>query len=141
MQIANYLTFSGDCEAAFKHYEKLLGGKIQFMMRWGEAPPDACGGEAPQVEMRDRVMHVCMSVGQSTVMGSDSPPQHYQKPQGNWVSLSVDSAAEAERVYKGLSEGATVIMPLEKTFWAEKFGMLIDRFGTPWMVNCEAKSK
>jgi PhnB protein len=141
MELANYLTFNGNCETAFKHYEKLLGGKIDFTMRWGEAPPEACGGAAPAPEMRDKVMHTHLRVGQWSLMGSDAPAGHYEKPQGNWVSLSVDNAAEAERVYKGLSDGANVIMPLGQTFWAEKFGMLVDRFGTPWMVNCEAKAK
>ena len=141
MDIASYLIFNGNCEAAFKHYEKLLGGKIEFMMRFGEAPPDACGGNAPPPEQRDRIMHVHMMVDGKSLMGSDAPPGHYEKPQGNWVSVSVKDPAEAERIYNGLSDGAKVIMPLGQTFWAEKFAMLFDRYGTPWMVNCEAKSK
>ncbi|HYC46685.1 MAG TPA: VOC family protein [Burkholderiales bacterium] len=137
MELANYLNFDGTCEAAFKHYEKLLGGKIEFMMRFGEGPPEACG-DLP-AEARDKIMHVRMRLGQWALMGSDAPHGRYEKPQGNWVSLSVDSAAEAERIYKGLSDNAKIVMPLDKTFWAEKFGMLVDRFGTPWMINCEAE--
>lgn len=139
MELANYLIFNGNCEAAFKHYEKLLGGKIEFIMRFGEAPPDACGGQAPPAETREKIMHVRMLVDGKALMGSDAPPGRYEKPQGNWVSLSVDSTAEAERIYNGLKDGATVIMPLDKTFWAEKFAMLVDRFGTPWMINCEGR--
>ena len=139
MELASYLIFDGNCEAAFQHYEKLLGGKIEFMMRFGEGPPDACG-DLP-ADARDKIMHVRMTLGRWALMGSDAPAGRYEKPQGNWVSLSVDSTAEAERIYKGLSDNANIVMPLDKTFWAEKFAMLIDRFGTPWMINCEGKSK
>ena len=136
MELANYLIFNGNCEAAFKQYEKLLGGKTEFLMRFGEAP-EGCGDTS--AEWRDKVMHVRMTVGKWALMGSDAPAGRYQKPQGNWVSLSVDSAADAERIYKDLSDNATIMMALDKTFWAEKFAMLIDRYGTPWMINFEGK--
>ena len=137
MELANYLIFNGNCREAFKHYENLLGGRIEFTITYGEGP---AGEHKPPPEMADRIMHVRMRVDGQALMGSDAHAD-YEKPQGNWVSLSVDSTADAERIYKGLADGANVIMPLQKTFLAEKFGMLIDRFGTPWMVNCEAKSK
>ena len=137
MEIASYLIFNGNCREAFNHYEKLLGGKIEFSLTYGEAP---MGDHKPPTEMLDKIIHVRMRVDGQVLMGSDAHAD-YEKPQGNWVSLSVDSTADAERIYNGLSGGANVIMPLQKTFWAEKFGMLIDRFGTPWMVNCEAKPK
>ena len=103
------------------------------MMTYGESPTAA---ETPP-EHRDRIIHVRMKVRGQTLMGSDAHGGRYEKPQGTWVSLSVDSAADAERVYKGLSENGSTVMPLQKTFWAERFGMCVDRFGTPWMVNAE----
>lgn len=134
MQINPYLAFSGRCEEAFKFYEKLLGGKITFMMRYGESPT------ADQVgpEWRDKVMHVTMGVGASVLMGADALPQYFEKPQGISVSLTVKSAEEAKRIFDGLAESALVQMPLQKTFWSSAFGVLTDRFGIPWIVNCEA---
>ncbi|HVR96364.1 MAG TPA: VOC family protein [Thermoanaerobaculia bacterium] len=132
MQINPYLNFNGQCAEAFRFYEQVLGGKIEMMMTMGESP---MAGETPP-EMLDRVMHVSMTVGGQSLMGSDSPPEMYQKPQGLHVSLHYDTAEEGGRVFNALAEGGTVVMPFEKTFWAEGFGMLVDRFGTPWMVNC-----
>lgn len=132
MQINPYLNFDGQCAEAFRFYEQVLGGKIDMLMTMGESPMAA---ETPP-DMQDRVMHVSMSVGGQNLMGSDSPPEMYQKPQGLFVSLHYDTAEEGGRVFSALAEGGTVVMPFEKTFWAEGFGMLVDRFGTPWMVNC-----
>ena len=89
---------------------------------------------------RDKIMHVHMTVGDQVLMGSDAPPGHFEKPQGFSVSLGIDDPAEAERVFNALAEGAQVTMPLQKTFWADRFGMLVDRYGTPWMVNCQQGS-
>ena len=133
MELAPYLIFNGDCEAAFRSYEQLLGGKIEMMMTHGESP---MAGETPP-GWKDKIMHVRMMVRGQALMASDAPPGRYEKPQGSWVSLSVDSTADAERIFKAFADGGTVVMPLEKTFWAERFGMCVDRFGTPWMVNCE----
>jgi PhnB protein len=86
----------------------------------------------------DRIMHARLVVGDQVLMASDSPPEMYQKPQGVHVSLHVDEPANAARIFQALSEDGTVTMPFEKTFWAAGgFGMCVDRFGTPWMVNCE----
>ena len=102
-------------------------------------------GESPMAdkvapEWRDKVIHVHMKVGDRVLMGSDAPPQHYEKPQGFSVSLSTKDVAEAERLFKALSEGGKVRMPLQKTFWSAAFAMFTDRFGIPWMVNCEKLS-
>jgi PhnB protein len=133
MQINPYLNFNGQCEEAFKFYEKLLGGKITGMMTHANSPM------ADQVspDWRDKIMHVHMTVGPWVLMGSDTPPQHYQKPQGVTVSLSVKTPDEAERIFAALSEKASITMPLQQTFWSPRFGMLTDRFGIPWMVNCD----
>ncbi|GAB2609747.1 VOC family protein [Novilysobacter erysipheiresistens] len=135
MQLTPYLNFKGDCEAAFKLYERVLGGKILMLTRFGEAPPDA---QMPGAD-RDQVMHVSMSIGEQMLMGSDCPAEYYQKPAGTSVSISVDDRDEGERIFKALAEGGTEQMAYSETFWAEGFGMCIDRFGTPWMVNAGSK--
>ncbi len=133
MQLNPYLNFNGQCEAAFEFYQKCLGGKIEMIMTFGESPM------ATQVptEWRGKVMHVRMNVGDKVLMGSDAPPDRYQGPQGFSVSIGVDNAEEAERIFKALSDGATIQMPLQQTFWALRFGSLVDKFGIPWMINCE----
>ena len=133
MELNPYLVFNGQCEAAFKFYERCLGGKIEMMLKHGEAP----SADQVPVDWRDKVMHVRMSLGDKALMGSDAPPDRYEAPQGFSVSLGVDSAAEAERIFSALSEDGTMRMPLQQTFWATRFGMVVDRFGIPWMVNCE----
>ena len=132
MQLSTYLNFNGQCEAAFKFYEQCLGGKIQLMMTYGESPM----AEQVTPESRNKIMHVTLAVGDGVLMGCDAPPQHYEKPQGFFVSIAIDSPVEAERLFQALSENGTVRMPLQQTFWAARFGMLVDRFGTPWMINC-----
>ncbi len=136
MSIDPYLLFNGHCAEAFKFYEKILGGKIEGIMTHGESPM------AGQVDpaWRDKVIHVRMTVGDRVLMGSDAPPQHYEKPQGFSVSLSAKDPTEAERLFRALSEGGTVTMPLQKTFWSAAFAMFTDRFGVPWMVNCQQAS-
>lgn len=133
MQLVPYLNFDGQCREAFQFYEKVLGGKLEAMTTHGESP---IAGEVPST-WRDRVLHARLMVRGQVLMGSDAPPGHYQKPQGLYVSVQVDTPADAERVFHALAEKGTVTMPLEETFWASRFGMLVDRFGTPWMVNCD----
>ena len=131
MELTPYLTFNGDCAAAFKLYEKVLGGKVIMSQTFGESPAK----ETVPPEWHNRVMHVHLEVGKSALMGSDAPPPHYSKPQGTSVSISLPSMTDAQRIFNALAEGGTVTMPFEKTFWSPGFGMLTDRYGTPWMVN------
>lgn len=133
MQINPYLSFNGKCAEAFTFYAQVLGGENVMMMTYGESPMAA--QTAP--EDKDRIMHARLKAGDMVLMGADAPPQFYQPAQGMVVSVSVDAPAEADRIFKALSENGTVKMPIQETFWAQRFGMLIDRFGTPWMVNCE----
>jgi len=133
MQLNTYLSFNGNCEEAFNLYAKCLNGKIEFMMKNSESPM----ADKTPPELKDNVMHATVRFGDQTLMGADAPPQYYSKPQGFSVSINVKDIAEAERIFRELSPGGNVKMPLEKTFWAERFGMFIDRFGTPWMINCE----
>ncbi|HSF74092.1 MAG TPA: VOC family protein [Microcoleus sp.] len=133
MQSNIYLFFDGECEAAFKFYEQCLGGKIDEMMTYGDAPMSE---EIPS-EQRDRIMHANLTVGAMVLMGSDTPPDGFQKPQGFSVNLQFDDLVEAERIFQKLAENGTVKMPFQETFWSTRFGMLVDRFGTPWMINVQ----
>jgi PhnB protein len=130
-----YLSFDGECEAAFRHYERVLDGKILMMMRHADAPTNAGVLQTP--ETANRIMHARLKVGGGLLMGGDAPPQFVSKPQGFCVSIMVDDPTEAERIFRELGEGGVVRMPIAETFWARRFGMLIDKFGIPWMVNCE----
>ena len=132
MQLSSNVTFNGQCEAAFKFYEQCLGGKIHVMMKWGDSP---MADQVPS-EWRDRIMHTSLIVGESSLLGGDAPPDRYEAPRGFAVTIHIDDPAEAERIFAALGENGTVQMPLEETFWAARFGMLVDRFGIPWMVNC-----
>jgi PhnB protein len=133
MQLNPCLTFDGQCETAFKFYERCLGGNIAAMLTYGTSPM----AEQVPAEWRNKVMHARLVVGDEVLMGSDAPPGRYEKPQGVTVTLGVDDVGEAERIFSALAEGASVGMPLQETFWAVRFGMLVDRFGIPWMINCE----
>jgi PhnB protein len=136
MKLYPYLSFNDECEAAFKFYEQCLGGKIEMMTTFGDSPMAA---QTPPDKL-DKIMHVTLTVGDMVLMGSDAPPDSFEKPQGFSVSLVFDDPAEAERIFNALAENGTVQMPIQATFWSPKFGMLIDRFGTPWMINCDLPS-
>jgi PhnB protein len=133
MQLSPYLNFDGQCASAFKFYEECLGGKIVMMQTFGESPAK----DQTAADWQDKVVHVRLEVGGWALMGSDAPPPHYAAPQGMQVSVSVASPAEAERLFNRLAEHGKVTMPYQKTFWSSGFGMAVDRFGIPWMVNCE----
>ena len=133
MKINPYLSFDGNCEAAFKFYERCFGTKINAMMPYRGSP---MADQTPP-DWLDRIMHGNMTVGDVILMGSDAPPDGYQKPQGITVAIGITEPAEAERVFAALADGGTVTMALAETFWALRFGMLVDKFGIPWMVNCE----
>jgi PhnB protein len=133
MQLNPYLNFKGDCEAAFKFYERCLGGKIAFKMTFGESP---MAQHAPP-GWADKIMHIRLEVGGRVLMGSDAPPDRYEGAKGFHVTITLDQPAEAERVFHALADQGSVQMALQETFWAARFGMLVDRFGIPWMVNCE----
>jgi PhnB protein len=137
MKWNTYLTFGGNCEAAFKYYERVLGGKIEMLMTHGDMPKDAQMQTPP--EWKKMIMHARLVAGGNVLMGSDAPPDHFEKPQGFSVSINVDDPKDAERIFAALADNGTVRMPLQQTFWAVRFGMLVDQFGIPWMVNCEQK--
>jgi len=132
MQLGPYLNFNGQCEAAFKFYEKCLGGKIEVMITFAGTPAE----EHAPPELRNKILHARLIVGGDALMGSDAPPDRYEAPKGFSVSLQIDDPAEAERIFHALAENGIVQMPIQQTFWADRFGMLVDQFGIPWMVNC-----
>jgi PhnB protein len=133
MQVVPYLSFKGDCEAAFALYERCLGGTIGPIFRYGGSP---MAGDAPP-EWADKIMHASITIGDLLLMGADVVPPGYEAPRGMSLSLQLTSTADAERIFRDLADGGRVVMPLEKTFWAERFGMVVDRFGIPWLINCE----
>jgi PhnB protein len=133
MHVNAYLTFDGNCRAAFSYYEKVLGGTIVAMLPHKGSPME---GHCPP-EWQDKIMHARMTIGDTVLMASDAPPEHQAPRKGFSVNINAATAAEADRVFSALAEGGTVQMPIQETFWAHRFGMLVDRFGTPWMVNCE----
>ena len=128
-----YLFFDGNCADAMRFYEKTLGGKLVALMTHGESPmAEQCGGP----EMKDRIMHACLALDGRALMASDAmPDDSYQGMQNVSVALTYPAADEAQKVFGLLAEGGQVQMPIDKTFFAEAFGMVRDRFGTSWFVS------
>ncbi len=132
MYISPHLCFDGQCKVAFLHYQQLLGGTIVTMLTYGESPM------AADVETRwhDRIVHATLQFGELELIGADLFPDDYRKPQGFFVTLTIDDLAEAERVYSSLADGGEVCLPFQSTFWSAGFGVLVDQFGVPWEINC-----
>ena len=148
MQFVPYLNFDGTCAEAMAFYAKLFGGQIVYQGTFGDMP--ASPGMPPLPDAaKQRIMHAHLQVGAQAIMASDTMPVMpgqdpatcgggYKKPQGLWVSIGVDNFAEGQRVFDGLAQGGQVTMPYSATFWSPGFGMVTDRFGTPWMVNVKS---
>ena len=137
MQMTTYLSFRGDCEAAFKFYEECLDARLGDIFRYAGSP---MADQAP-AGWEDKIMHGSVTVGGLVLMGADVAPERYEAPTGFSLSVQIQSTADAERIFHDLAEGGAVMMPLEKTFWAARFGMVVDRFGVPWMINCEGSDQ
>jgi PhnB protein len=131
-----YLLFNGNCEEAFLFYKSVFGGEFPYIGRFKEAPAEDGGGELSE-EDGNRVMHVSLAIGNTTLMGSDSHPKYGDVVFGSnfQISINVESTEEADRIFNSMSEGGKVYMPMDKTFWGSYFGMLQDKFGISWMVN------
>ena len=132
-----YLSFKGECEAAFKFYEQCLGAQPGAIFRYAGTP---LADQVP-ADWQDKVMHGSLTIGGQTLMAADVAPDQYEEPKGFSLSLQIKSTAEAERTFHELAKGGRVVMPLEKTFWAARFGMLVDRFGISWLINCEGSDQ
>jgi PhnB protein len=133
VQINPYLSFRGDCEAAFTFYAQCLGGEVGAIFRYGGSPM----ADSVPADWQDKVMHGSLTVAGLMLNGGDVTPASYEEPKGFSLSIQIKNAAEAERIFHELTTDGQVVLPLEKTFWAERFGMVVDRFGIPWMINCE----
>ena len=127
------IAFNGQCEAAFRFYERCLDGKIGYTLTWADSPTagDAAAGWGA------KIAHATLAIGDTTITGADVPPDRYEQPQGFEIVLQMDDFVAAERVFHALAEGGRIVMPLQETFWASRFGLLVDRFGIRWSVNCE----
>ncbi|HMF54191.1 MAG TPA: VOC family protein [Edaphobacter sp.] len=136
MQIQPYLFFKGDCEEAFKFYERVLKGKIAALLPYAGSPAE----QQISPECRVNILHACLTVGDAVFLASDAPPERYTPPAGFSVNLQINEIPEAERVFHELSAGGKVTMAIQQTFWANRFGMFTDRFGIPWMINCNEPS-
>ena len=145
MNVSPYLNFDGSCAEAMAFYAQVFQGTIVHQSTFGEIPPDPNMPPLPEFA-KTRIMHAHLQFGSNNIMASDTLPAvegmdaqpcsgGYQKPQGLWISIGVDSAAEGQRVFDALAAGGTVAMPFTATFWSSGFGMVTDRFAIPWMVN------
>ncbi len=133
MKIFPYLNFPGTCAEAFKFYAETLGGEITFMQTHGDSPMKDMVG----VDWQDKIMHATLMVGDQELAGSDAPLHMQAKPAGFMVTINPATADDAKRIYAAFADGGDVKMELQETFWALQFGMVTDRFGTPWMINVE----
>lgn len=129
MKMYTYLNYGGNCRQAFRFYEEHLGGRITMMMTHGEAP----GATGPD-GWKDAILHARMSIGETELLAADVPAERFQPMRSAYLTLLLDTPAEAEQVYALLSEGGEIFMKMEETFFATRFAMLRDRFGTSWML-------
>ncbi len=132
LKVNPYINFNGNCRIAFEFYANVLRGKLD-MQTFGDSPM----ADQTDPDWKDKIMHAHLAIGDAVLMGSDAPDDRFQRPQGMQISLHVDTPAEAERIFSELAQGGEVSMPIQETFWTERFGMCVDRFGIPWMVNCD----
>jgi PhnB protein len=133
MRLSVHLTFAGQCEEAFKFYERCLAGTGLALFKYGDAP----GAEQLSPEWRGKIVHASPTIGDALLAGADVRAEDYESPRGFYVLLGIREVVEAERVFHALAEGGAVRMPLQKTFWSPCFGVVVDRFGTPWEVSAE----
>jgi len=125
------LFFNGECDAAFTLYQQCLGGAVT-RLTWGDSPM----AEQAPAEWRDKILHATLTVGGRTLSGGDVLPGQYERPQGFQLQLNLDDPAAAERIFTQLADSGRVTVPLQHTFWAQRFGEVVDRFGIPWAINC-----
>jgi len=131
VRIRAHLCFDGQCEAAFRAYQRLLGGEIVTLLKYGETAM----ADAVDAATRDRILHATLKIGDDELLGADVAAGDYRVPQGFYVLLSFEDVAQSKRVFDALADGGTVHMPFQKMFWSPGFGVLTDRFGTPWEVD------
>jgi PhnB protein len=133
VQVAPYVNFSGNCREAFEFYKDVLNAELPMMLTHHDMPMEGI----PE-EWKDKIVHAHLQVGDQAIMGSDAPPEMYSPPTSMWVSLHLQTVSETERIYAALSEGGSITMPVGPTEWAASFAMFTDRFGVPWILNCDS---
>jgi PhnB protein len=126
------LVFNGECDEAFTQYQQCLGGTVTFRLSWGDSPM----ADQTPAEWRDKILHATLTVGGTTLSGGDALPGQYERPQGFQLQLNLDDAGAAERIFTQLADRGRVTVPMQQTFWAPRFGAVVDRFGIPWGINC-----
>jgi len=131
------LSFNGECEAAFRLYERLLGAKAEFVITWGASP---LASDVPS-DWHGKILFARLRARSMTLIGGDLPPSGYRRPTGFTLCLSADDEAEAEHLFAALAEGGTVQMALQPTFFATRYGEVVDRFGIPWEIRCRTPPK
>ncbi len=129
-----HLSFAGNCLEAMQFYAEVTGGHLEAVMTYADTP----AAEQMPKTMQDKVIHASLNIRGRRLMGADAPAERYEAAKGMQVQLEYTDAEQAERVFRQLAEGGQTVMPFDQTFWAYRFGMAIDRFGVPWMINCEA---
>ena len=137
MQVSPYLSFNGQCEAAFTLYEQCLGARVGPIFRYAGSP---MADQVPP-DWQNKVMHGSVTIGELVLMGGDVVPVRYEEPRGFSLSIQISNTDDAERIFRDLATGGKVVVPLAQTFWAARFGMVVDRFGIPWLINCEEPNR
>lgn len=131
MRFNAHVSYNGECEKAFEFYRECLGGEITLMMLYDSVP-----GSPRDPALKGKIVHATLKVGDQTLTGADVLAAEYEKPAGFALQLNIEAPEDAKRIYEMLSIGAVIQLPLQKTFWSNKYAMLTDRFGTPWEINC-----
>ena len=132
MKFTPHLAFDGRCREAFEFYERCFGGKILTMLAYGDTPM----ADRVPAQHRGRILHATLAREDGEVVGADALPEQYRTPQGSFVLVNVDEIAKAERIFAALAQGGSIAMPLQEIFWAARFGVVTDRFGIAWEINC-----
>ena len=130
------MSFKGDCEAAFLHYAEHLGGRVAALYRYEGTPLE---NDVPD-GWHEKIMHGSIAFGDQVLMAGDVAPARYEEPKGFSLSVHIKGVAQAERVFAALADGGKIVMPMASTFWTARFGMVVDRFGVPWLINGEDDS-
>lgn len=133
MRLSAHLSFDGSCEQAFRFYQQVLNGQLVTLLTYGQSP---LAQDTP-AEFHDRILHATLTVGSFELLGADVLPDQAERPQGFCITLSLTDVQRANEIFSALADGGIVRMPLQDTFWSPAFGLVTDRFGIPWEINCE----
>ena len=131
-----YLSFNGNCREAMNFYKEIFGGKLEIMT-WAEAPPESCGDDQKSNEaLKDKIMHSCLTNGSFNIMASDLPQGEPKMGDSVQLTINCESTDEIDKLFELLASSGTTLMPLDNTFWGARFGIVKDKFGFHWMLNC-----